>query len=196
MASGLTQVCRLWLDMSKGMLPVWHLAPKIMAVNHCGRQLVRRWAAPAYHDKEGATPHTVACTFSLQYEEKPGVHFGVRFVTWYLGSVSEDGGEVCEELTRRMIDVCVVCRRWDGEGWVLGMKERRYGLWWSGDGDGVCGVGLMVTEELCEEVVDVWMVSDSVMAVVVWWWRWSWWCGSYGDRGAVWRGGRRMNGKW
>ena len=32
---------------------------KIMAVSYCGRQLAQRlrWAAPAYHEKEGATPH-------------------------------------------------------------------------------------------------------------------------------------------
>ena len=42
MTSGLPQVCELWLGVSKGMLPVRHLAPKnpqIMAVNYCGCQL-------------------------------------------------------------------------------------------------------------------------------------------------------------
>ena len=42
------------------MLPVKHLAPKILiAVNYCGRQLAQRleWAAPDYHKIEGAAPH-------------------------------------------------------------------------------------------------------------------------------------------
>ena len=42
---------------------------------------------------------------------------------------------------------------------MLGMKGRRYELWWSGKGDGVCGVGVMVKEELCEGV-EVRKVSD------------------------------------
>ena len=47
---------------------------------------------------------------------------------------------------------------------MLGMKGRKYKLWWSGIGDGVGG---MVKDELCEQVVDVSRVSDRVMAVVL-----------------------------
>ena len=54
---------------------------------------------PAYHIREGATPHPGACKFSLQYDGKPDERFGVRVETW-------KGGEVCEELGKRMIDVC------------------------------------------------------------------------------------------
>ena len=43
----------------------------------------------------------------------------------------------------------------------------RYKLWWSGKGDGVGGVGVMVKEELCKKVVEVGRVSDRVMTVVV-----------------------------
>ena len=46
---------------------------------------------------------------------------------------------------------------------MLGVKGRRYKLWWSGKGDGVGGVRVMV-EELCEKVVEVRRVSDRVMA--------------------------------
>ena len=56
MTSGQPQVCKLWFEVSKGMLPVRLLAPKIlMAVNYCGRQLAGRmgWAAPAYHKSDG-----------------------------------------------------------------------------------------------------------------------------------------------
>ena len=50
---------------------------------------------------------------------------------------------------------------------MLGMKGRRYKLWWSGKGDGVGGVEVMVKEELCENVVEVRRVGDRVMTVVV-----------------------------
>ena len=35
------------------------------------------------------------------------------------------------------------------------MKGRRYKLCWSGKGDGVSGVRVMVKEELCEKVIEV-----------------------------------------
>ena len=64
----------------QGMLPVQHLAPKIiMSVNYCGRQLARTfgWEAPAFHKTEGAAPHPSACKFSLQYDGRPDGHYGV-----------------------------------------------------------------------------------------------------------------------
>ena len=96
MTSGLPQVCKLILGVSKGMLPVKHLAQKIlkiMAVNYCGRQLARRlgWAAPAYHKNKRATPHPGACKLSLQYDGRPVVRFWMRLQTWNLGSPSGNG---------------------------------------------------------------------------------------------------------
>ena len=80
--------------------------------------------------------------------------------TWNLGNQSRKGGEVCEELRMRLIDVsCLQEVRWRGQGdRILGMKGRRYMLWKSGKGDGVGGVA---NEELCEKVLRVRSVSDS-----------------------------------
>ena len=96
MTSDLPQVSKLWLGVSKGMHPVKHLAQKIlkiMAVNYCGWQLALRlgWAAPAYHKKEGITPHPGACKLSLQYDRRPDECFVVRVGTWNLGSLSGKG---------------------------------------------------------------------------------------------------------
>ena len=76
--------------------------------------------------------------------------------------------EVCEELEKRMIDVCCPQEvRWRGQGArMLGVKGRTYKLWWSGKGDEI-DVGVMVKEELCGKVVEVRRVSDRVMTVVV-----------------------------
>ena len=77
--------------------------------------------------------------------------------------------EVCEELRKRMFDVCCLQDvRWRGQGArMLGMKGRRYRLWWSGKGDRIGGVGFMLMKELCEKVVEVRRVSDRLMTVVV-----------------------------
>ena len=54
--------------------------------------------------------------------------FGVRVGTWNLGSLIGNGGTVCEELGKMMIDVCCLQEmRWRGQGArMLGMKGRRY----------------------------------------------------------------------
>ena len=46
------------------------------------------------------------------------------------------GGDVCEELRKRMIDMCCLPKvRWRVHGArTLRMKGRRYKLWWSGKG--------------------------------------------------------------
>ena len=73
------------------------------------------------------------------------------------------------ELRKWMIDVCCLLEvRWRGQGArMLAMIVMRYKLWWSGIGDGVGGAGVMLKEELCEEVVDVRRVSDRVMTLAV-----------------------------
>ena len=61
-----------------------------------------------------------------------------------------------------MIDECclheVTCR---GQGARMQeMKGRRHKLWWSGKGDEISGVGVIVKEEQREKVFEVRMVSD------------------------------------
>ena len=67
---GLPQVCKLCLGVSKGMLPVRHLAPKIL--NH-GSQFLWAPTSPEFvvdgtclQQKEDATPHPGVGRFSLQ----------------------------------------------------------------------------------------------------------------------------------
>ena len=51
-----------------------------------------------------------------------------------------------------MIDVCCLLEvRWRRQGArALGVDGGRYNLRWSGKGDGVASVGVMVKDELCE----------------------------------------------
>ena len=72
--------------------------------------------APAYHRNEGATLHPGACKHSLQYDGRSDGNLGVRVGTWNLCGVSGKGGEVCEELRKRMTDVCCLEEvRWRGQ---------------------------------------------------------------------------------
>ena len=94
--------------------------------------------------------------------------FWVWVETWNLGSLSGKE-EACEELQKRMIDVCCLQEvRWRGQGArMLWMKRRRYKVYCYGKRDGVGGVGVIVKEELCEKVVEVRRVRNRVMTLVV-----------------------------
>ena len=56
---------------------------------------------------------------------------------------------MCEELRKRKVDVCCLQEvRWRNEGArFIGVKGRRYKLWWCGNGDKTGGVGILVKEE-------------------------------------------------
>ena len=47
----------------------------------------------------------------MQCDRRPDGRFGVGVGKWNVGGMSEMGGEVCEEMGKRMIDDDVVCRR-------------------------------------------------------------------------------------
>ena len=105
----------------------------------------------------------------LQNDGKHDERFGVRVATWKIGSMSGRGTKVCEELRKRRMDVCCLQEvRWRGQGaQFLGLKGRRYKLWWSGNSDATGYVGVLVKEELCEKVVELQRRSDRVMTVVM-----------------------------
>ena len=65
--------------------------------------------------------------------------------------------EVCAELRKMRMDVCRPSRSEVERirSVVLGLKCRRYKLWWSGNSDGMGGVGVLMKEELCEKIVEV-----------------------------------------
>ena len=83
--------------------------------------------------------------------------------------MSGRGTEVCEELRKRRMDMsCLQEVKWTGKGArFMGVKGRRYKLWWSGNNDGTEGVGVLVKEELCEKIVEVQSKSNRVMTVVM-----------------------------
>ena len=100
-------------------------------------------------------------------KEKVKKRLGARFGSWNVGSISGRGTEVCEELKKRKVDVCCLQEvRWRGEGArFIGVKGRRYKLWWCGNDNKTVGVGILVKEELCEKVVEVRRRCDRVMGI-------------------------------
>ena len=77
--------------------------------------------------------------------------------------------ELCEELVKREVGICCIQEvRWRGMGSkFVGSLDRRFKLWWSGNEDKIGGVGILVREDLCMNVVEINRISDRVMVVVV-----------------------------
>ena len=144
-----------------------------MNVNQGGDQSARRLgrAASAYLRKKDVTPCPGPRRGTLHYDgcKRPDMRLGARFASWNVGSMCKRGTEICEELRKRNIDVCGVQEvRFRGQGArSLGVKGRRYKLWWMGNEDGTGGVGIMVKEEICDKVIEVRRRSDRVMTVVL-----------------------------
>ena len=76
---------------------------------------------------------------------------------------------MCEQLRKREVDMCCLQEvGWRGQGArFVDCRGRRSKLWWSGNNNGIGGVGILVKEELCEKVVEVSGKSDRMMAMVL-----------------------------
>ena len=74
---------------------------------------------------------------------------------------------MCEELRKRKVDVCCLQEvRWRGEVALSVSREGGiYQLWLCGNDDKTGGVGILVKEELCENVLEVRRRCDRVMAI-------------------------------
>ena len=77
--------------------------------------------------------------------------------------------KLCEELLKKEIGICCIQEvRWRGMGSkLLGSLGRRFKLWWFGNKNKIDGVGLLVREDLCINVMGINRISDRVMVVVI-----------------------------
>ena len=89
--------------------------------------------------------------------------------TLNIGTLNGMGLEICDELWKSNVDLCCLQEaRWRGcAAGLIGLQGRRYKLWWSGNKEGYGGVGVLVKEELCDNVVDVRRVNDRVMSLAI-----------------------------
>ena len=93
----------------------------------------------------------------------------IRFGTLNVGSLCGRKTEVCEELRKRRVDVCCMQEvKWKGQGArFMSTSGRRYKLWWSGKDAGFGGVGILVKEEISENVLEVRRKSDRVITIAL-----------------------------
>ena len=87
---------------------------------------------------------------------------GIGFCTLNVGSLCGRKTEECKELRKRRIHVCCMQKvRWKGQrAHFVGTSGQKYKLWWLRNNAGFGGVGIMVKEEISENVVDVGRKSD------------------------------------
>ena len=95
-------------------------------------------------------------------------NFGIRFVSVNVASLCGRKTEVCEELRKKRVDVCCIQEiRWKGqEARFVVTSGQRYKLWWLENDAEFEGVGILVKEEISENIVVVGRKSNRVMAIV------------------------------
>ena len=75
--------------------------------------------------------------------------------------------EVVEMLARRRVDVCCVQEvRYRNQGCTsIGSNDEKYKFWYSGNGEGTNGVGVLIRSELAENVIEVVRINGRIMKV-------------------------------
>ena len=143
-----------------------------MVMSNSGQQSARRlpWAVPAYEKQEGTNPQRRMGRLDLLNEgrKKPDVHTNLRFATWNIGSLVGRGTEIAMELVKRKVSLCCIQEaRWKGNGAkFIGAKGNRYKFLWSG-GDGTHGVGILIAENLCDNMIEVRRIDERIISVVL-----------------------------
>jgi hypothetical protein len=98
-------------------------------------------------------------------EDREGGEF--RVCTANIGTMIGRSREVVEMLARRKVDVCSVQEvQYKGAGCrMFGCGEEKYKLWWSGEKQKRGGVGVLVREDLVEDVIEVIRISARIMKI-------------------------------
>ena len=88
---------------------------------------------------------------------------------WNIGILNEKGLEICDELWKRNVDLCCLQEvRWRGCGArLIGLQGWKYKLWWSGNQEGNCGVGVLVKEELHDKIIEIRITNERVMSLAI-----------------------------
>ena len=84
-----------------------------------------------------------------------------------VGTMVGRSREVVEMLARRRVDICCVQEvRYKGVGTkTIGSDREKYKFWWSGNKTGRNGVGLLVRDEMVENVIEVKRTNDRIMKI-------------------------------
>ena len=79
---------------------------------------------------------------------------GIRFGTLNVGSLCGRKTKVCEDPSKKRVDVCCMQEvTWKGQGaCFVGTLVQRYKLWWSRNDTEFRGVGILVKEEISGNV--------------------------------------------
>ena len=89
--------------------------------------------------------------------ETPHPCVKLRFASLNVGTMRGRASEVVETLTRRRIDICCVQEsRWKGgSARFISGKDSRFKFFWSGEENGLGGVGILIAEKWVDSVLSV-----------------------------------------
>ena len=91
----------------------------------------------------------------------------LKVCTVNVGTMVGRGREMVDMLARRNIDICCVQEvRYKGDGArTLGVNEEKHKLWYSGGRQGLHGVGIMVRQDLVDNVLKIERFSDRLIKI-------------------------------
>ena len=83
--------------------------------------------------------------------------------TWNIGTLEAKSLELANEVSKYRIHVaCIQETRWKGQK-AKGIKGNK--LWYTGLDDRRNGVGILVSNDILKQLVEVWRCSDKIMLV-------------------------------
>ena len=117
--------------------------------------------APA-HGRVGVNPE-----HRQTVNKRSGAKDKFRLSSWNVGTMRGRSGEIVETLARRKIDVCCVQEvRWRGaSARMITGKDSEFKFFWVGGETGLGGVGILVSKNWLDKIIDVNRISDRLMAI-------------------------------
>ena len=105
-----------------------------------------------------------SCNVRADESREGGV---LKVCTVNVGTMVGRGREIVDMLSRRNIDICCVQEvRYKGDGArTFGVNEEKYKLWYSGSREGLYGVGIMVRQDLIDNVLKIERFSDRLIKI-------------------------------
>ena len=96
----------------------------------------------------------------------------MRLATRNVGRLQGRSREMVDMLGRRNVDICCLQEvRYRGQGTRMFGIKHKYKFWWSGRRESRNGVGIMVREELVEDVIEVIKIDLRLMKIKIVWGR-------------------------
>ena len=91
----------------------------------------------------------------------------IKLGSWNVGTMHQRANKFVETMGRRNIDICCIqeTRCLGGSARAISENRSKYNFFWNGNETGYGGVGVLIKEELIENVLPVERVNNRIMSI-------------------------------